>query len=241
MLLVSSFAPVQSWAGEVFEEERRLAERPPRDVVGEYEPAVRPDSHYPPSSGSLGPGSHGWSDEIVRPTVITTKFSKGDRFRPLIKEVEKKARTLMVTDQDFPEVPRSPVTRRPGMMPTTNPQLRRGRTQPGNPNASSSSMFRTGASDLSCSGSTVELGRGTTSAQLGSSGRTMASLRRTKSLLGYPRSQDAVLVPPRAVRSPCREAKQRQTGTVRTLVLDDAQFLPTFLPQRGPERTMTAS
>eukprot|EP00927_Polykrikos_kofoidii_P052212 TRINITY_DN45998_c0_g1_i1.p1 TRINITY_DN45998_c0_g1~~TRINITY_DN45998_c0_g1_i1.p1 ORF type:complete len:240 (-),score=25.61 TRINITY_DN45998_c0_g1_i1:55-774(-) len=79
-MLVSSFAPTESWADFV----RDVPPIPParhNPPMPACEPATRPNPAPDPSSGSLGPGSYCFSEALVRKASPCPKFLRSARFQ----------------------------------------------------------------------------------------------------------------------------------------------------------------
>mmetsp|Transcript_72975 Transcript_72975/g.237253 ORF Transcript_72975/g.237253 Transcript_72975/m.237253 type:complete len:233 (-) Transcript_72975:78-776(-) len=196
MMLVSSYGPAASWAGEFYQAERKLAQRRPSlEPVGEHPPAVRPDCHMPPSSGHLGPGSHTCSDALTRRTMVCPKFLKSQRFQPVSKEESSASRLprglgecMSPTARAQPDEPD-----RPGRppLPMCNPGLKLGRAGP-----KEVSYVPPSDDGLSCGPSSGELAT-----------RSFRSGRRSASLPGYPRCSDAITFPQTKLRHAASEAK----------------------------------
>mmetsp|Transcript_72976 Transcript_72976/g.237257 ORF Transcript_72976/g.237257 Transcript_72976/m.237257 type:complete len:217 (-) Transcript_72976:78-728(-) len=180
MMLVSSYGPAASWAGEFYQAERKLAQRRPSlEPVGEHPPAVL--LHAPTHSQHR--------------TMVCPKFLKSQRFQPVSKEESSASRLprglgecMSPTARAQPDEPD-----RPGRppLPMCNPGLKLGRAGP-----KEVSYVPPSDDGLSCGPSSGELAT-----------RSFRSGRRSASLPGYPRCSDAITFPQTKLRHAASEAK----------------------------------
>lgn len=74
-------------------------------------PKPSPDS----AAGPLGPGEYSFSERLVRKTVLSSKFPRGDRFSPLAKDLEPSAWQPRRGVADVPLQRRNLPLRQPGL------------------------------------------------------------------------------------------------------------------------------